>query len=346
MKHDKLLVVKSWGEYLFFSLICICLTACDEESDNRQIQDLIIPPSAYSFLISSTNIEDEETIIYAVPSFTENFEILGCEVKKVVYYIDEVLASTETTSPFKLEYSTSTIATGTHVLKAVITVGGEYFKETSVEYKKEFSVNKSSPATQSAVTFDFKYDHYVRVGDNIHVSCTMKDRYDAGYRINSVKYYFDGKLINNVEKEPFEMDYSPMLEVGKSYSLKAEVVYSIGTTQSSYSYSSTITVLADDETRFMYVQNYPYGAQFSNGDVISGKGLLYKGKGDDMIYELNLYWDDVLVGTSREFPYDFEYTISNATKGIHQLKYEWKTYEKNGDYQNSQSQFDTITIVK
>jgi hypothetical protein len=330
-------------------LLSVCFSSCENETDEElSIYDLVIPSSAYSFTVTSVDTESESRV-YAEPSFTENFEILGCSVKEVVYYVDNVLAATKTKAPFKLDYATSPLAKGQHLLKAVFTVGGEHYKDATVECQKEFYVSTGSSSSQSAVEFKVLHDYYLRVGDRVHVSVNMIDRYNAGYKIKQVKYYFEDNLIKTAIKSPFDLDYSPTLVVGQSYSLSVAISYSLENSSSvgsySYSYGTNIIVLPDDETRFLFAVD-SYGSHFNNGDVISGTGLLYRGDGDELVYELNLYWDDELVGTSKTFPYQFSYTIMNVEKGIHNLKHEWKKYDRDGDYKGGQSQTKTITIDK
>lgn len=329
---------------IVLSCLAISFVSCEDESEEAiPVQNLVIPKSAYSFTVTSVN-NDTETIVFAEPTFTDNFDILGCEVKKVIYYVDNVLASTETQSPFKLEYKTKSLSAGTHIFKAIFTVSGENFNEVSVECQKEFQVKSSSSESLPAVDFVFDYDHYVRVGDKIHASVTMHDRYNAGYKLNKVEFYFDGKLVKTADTAPFEMEYSTELVADESHTLNASISYSFSSTSvASYSSSGTIRVLNDEDTRYLFVPHYYSNISYSNGDEISGTGLLYKGKGDNSSYELNLYWDDVLVGTSKEFPYKFSYTISNASVGIHKLKYEWVKYDSEGN-RSSSSQSSTFTI--
>jgi hypothetical protein len=345
MKYFNFSTIKTFIIAIILPCFAISFISCEDESeDDIPVQNLVVPESAYSFTVTSVNNETE-TIVFAEPTFTDNFEILGCEVKKVIYYVDNNLASTETQSPFKLEYKTNSLSAGTHILKAIFTVSGENFNEVTVECKKEFQVKSSSSEGLPAVDFTFDYDHYVRVGDKIHASVTMNDRYNAGYKLNKVEFYFDGTLIKSLDASPYEIEFSADLEVGSSHFISASVYYSLGSnSSSSYSLSGNVTVLNDDETRYLFVPHFYSNISYSNGDVISGTGLLYKGKGDDSPYELNLYWDDDLVGTSKTFPYKFNYTINNSSVGIHRLKYEWVEYDKDGNYKGKSSQSSTFTI--
>lgn len=344
MKYYSFISLKNLVKAFMLPCFAICLFSCEDESEAKiATQSLVVPESAYSFAVTSVS-NDTETIVFAEPTFTDNFNILGCEVTKVIYYVDNTLASTETLSPFKLEYKTKTLSTGTHILKAVFTVSGENYNEVTVECKKEFQVNSSSSEGLPAVDFTFDYDHYVRVGDKIRASVTMNDRYKAGYKLNKVEFYFDGTLIKTIETAPFETEYSTNLVVDESHSIQAKITYSLSSTSTaSYTSSGTLKVLNDEDTRYLFVPHFYSNISYRNGDEIAGTGLLYKGKGDDSSYELNLYWDDDLVATSKEFPYEFSYTISNSSIGIHRLKYEWVKYDSDGG-RSSSSQSSTFTI--
>lgn len=342
--NNKYKLAKQYFLLSFLTLMSSGLVSCEDETEVQTSEyELKIPSSAYSFIITSVD-NDNESIVYVEPSFTENFEILGCSVKKVIYYIDNTLASTEISAPFLLEYKTKPLSKGQHSMKAIFTVGGERFKEATVEYQKEFAVGSSS--NQPAVSFSIEYDRYLRVGDKIHVSLNMIDRYNKGYKIREVKYYFDNSLISTKTEAPYNLDFSPTLVIGQHYPLQADISYSLDDISiSSYGFTSNITVLADDETRYLFDFDSSNNNYYSNGDVLSGTGFLYRGIGDKNIYELSLYWDDELVGTSQTFPYKFNYTIKNANKGLHKLKHQWKEYDKDGNY-SSQSQTETITIIQ
>ena len=348
MKRIKciILAIRNTAYFALLTVVLLGMLSCgNEEEEQLTDLELVIPSNAYSFTVSTVNTE-KESIVFAEPSFTKNLDILGCVVKKIVYYVDNSLASTETSAPFKLEYRTNHLSKGQHILKAVFTVGGDGYKDKTVECVKEFNVTNSSSSSQSNVKFDIQYDTYLRVGDKIHVSVNIIDIYNAGYKIREVQYYFEDKLISNIKNAPFDLDYTPTLVVGQKYKLQIDISYSIGTTTVKYSYVTSVIVLADDETRYLFYPSFTYDPHFSNGETISGKGLLYRGKGDENSYELNIYWDEELVGTSRIFPYEFNYTIINAKMGIHKLKHEWKTYNKNGKYQGGSSSENKITIDK
>lgn len=344
--NNKQIRIRSYFVVVLLALISFGISSCADETEEQASDiELIIPSSAYSFTITSVDNEDE-SIVYIEPSFTNNFETLGCSVTKVIYYIDNVLASTETNYPFNLQYKTTPLSKGQHIMKAVFTVGGEGFKDATVEYQKMFSVGDYVP-NQAAVKFDIEFDRYLRVGDKVHISVKMVDRYNAGYRINEAKCYFDNSLIATKTDSPYDFDYTPTLIVGQRYPLEVDISYTLdGVSFNSYGLNAGITVLADDETRYLFDSDYSYNTHFNNGEVISGTGLLYRGKGDNMVYELNLYWDDKLVGTSQTFPYKFSHTIRNASQGIHKFKQEWKQYDKKGNYKGSESSTETITIDK
>lgn len=330
--------------FTFLAFILLGAISCEDEIEEPMPDyELIVPPDAYSFNVTSVSNNDEVTV-YAEPFFTSNLDALGCSVHKVSYYIDNKFISTETSSPFRLEFKTDLLLKGEHVLKAVFTVGGKGFKDAMVEGLSAFNVGEEA-VWRPAVRFSFEYDTYLRVGDNVHVTLKMIDKYSAGYKIREVKYHLDGKLVSTATEAPYTLDYSPTLVVGQWYTLHADVSYTLGGKYiGSYGLTATIIVLADEETRYVFNSDYPYNAHFYNGEVISGTGILYRGIGDDITYEFNAYWDGELVGSSKTFPYKFNYIIQNASKGVHKLEYEWQQYDKNGKYKGGQRQIENIIV--
>jgi len=345
MNSDNNIAIISKCLVLF--LLAIGIVSCNDEKNGSLFNyELVIPESAYSLTVSTVNNEGE-TIVYAEPSFTDNFEKLGCQVKSVMYYVDDMFVSKETEAPYKMEYRTSSLLPGIHHVKMVFTVGGEGFQDAITEHTEEFLI-RSNSSNRPEIKFNVDYEHFLRVGEKLHVSVNMTDVYNLRYQVNEVKVFFNGEKIYTGTNIPFNFDYSPSLTIGQSYAFKIEISYYLEAptyTAGSYSFVSNINAIADDETVYIFSPGFSQSTHFVNDDIISGKGLLYKGVGDNKVYELNMYWDDVLIGTSRSFPYEFSYKVQNCSPGIHTLKNEWKRYAMDGiTLEASQSRSTTITV--
>lgn len=326
------------------------ISACDDitEENHEGNYDVVIPSTAYSFDVSASSSENSTTV-YVLPHFTENLDSLGLSVKELKYYIDNELVSTKTSAPYNLEYTTGVMANGTHAFRADFTVGGEGFNDGSASYSGTFNVNSNSSSSTSAV-FDIDFDHFIRQGGTVNFTVTLADTYNIGYKIDEINIYYASTLVGTGYSSPYTVSYTPPsneAEVGKSYSVQVEIKYHVGDSSSSisyYSYSSDVTVISGTETEKYVLPGFNYDSHFKNGDIITANAQLYKADGDTNSYEINFYWDDDLIGSSTAFPYNFSYTIRNASRGIHKLKYEWVTYDKDGNLTKRSSSSSTITI--
>lgn len=310
---------------LFLALaISSIFVSCAEENELPSGMELIIPEQAYSFQISSVS-SDTETNVFVSPSFNDGaFEGLGCKVKKIDYFIDNQLVESKTNAPFDLTYKTALMQYGKHELKAIIVIGGDCFKDAVVEYNNTFNV--ASGTVEPMCSFYFDYPHFLRLGDTFKVTPELINNQNKTVDIHSVEYYWENELVKQTETAPYILEFNPTLEINKSYSLKIRIKYDVNGQANTYFYTSTISVLQDDETRSLNVFK-DSRTNYSNGDKIEGLANVYLGKGDKKSYEFNLYLDDKIICTSKQFAYTYSYVINGITPGIHTLKSEWVTID-------------------
>lgn len=318
------------------------LVSCDNVfEDNQQDIQLSVPSSAYSFQFSTT-ITDNETIVQIKPEFSENFNILSCEIADMKYYIDGQLVKEFATAPFDFEYKSSTLCDGDHRLTGRFTVQGKGYKSTNVDFEDEFRVGNRAP-----VSIHLQCPSFLRVGESLTVSPILIDRNNLGYEIKSITYKWNDKEIETVNSSPFSTTYKPTLTVDEDYSLDAHIKYGLkGSSKSySYSYSTNVSTIDDERTIPLFSSIYlGYNGELRNGETIMGIAKIYQGTDRSKTYETNFYLDDNLIDSCQTYPYTFSYTLNNLAIGSHQLKVEWVS--KTGSSTVKQSSIYNLKITK
>ena len=304
-------------------LLAFMMVSCEEETSfTHPDYELVIPEAAYSFSISTKSV-DTNTTVTVEPTFTPNFDLLGCYVKKIVYALDGKEVATVTEKPYKLEYQANNLAKGNHVMKMTFTVGGKGFKDKVIEKIQEFDAETGTSETSQTlkdVTFDFDYDSFLRVGEDFKFSITMNDLKNLGYKIVSVQYYWENELVKTVVDAPYEYTFKPEIVVGMIYSVRAEIKYALGNNTYHHSWNGKVNCISEEET----IRSVKTKKQ----------------------YTFNLYWDDVLLTSSKTFPYVYTYKISNASVGIHTIYLEWVITKEDGTPGGSVRTIDKIVIDK
>ena len=330
-------------------LLAFMMVSCEEETSfTHPDYELVIPEAAYSFSISTKSV-DTNTTVTVEPTFTPNFDLLGCYVKKIVYALDGKEVATVTEKPYKLEYQANNLAKGNHVMKMTFTVGGKGFKDKVIEKIQEFDAETGTSETSQTlkdVTFDFDYDSFLRVGEDFKFSITMNDLKNLGYKIESVQFYWENELVKTVVDAPYEYTFKPEIVVGMIYSVRAEIKYALGNNTYHHSWSGKVNCISEEETIRSVKTNYENGGHYENGDELVFKAKVYRGTGDEKQYTFNLYWDDVLLTSSKTFPYVYTYKISNASVGIHTIYMEWVITKEDGTPGGSVRTIDMIVIDK
>lgn len=218
--------------------------SCEEDKDSGyNNQQLVIPETAAIFNITSSS-QDSITTIVVTPSFTDNLDVLGLEVKSVTYSIDNNIVGIQTESPFALNYTTDKLANGTHGLRAEYIVGGERFQDGVGVYNGTFTVTGSKIDTDVKSLFNIDFERFINVGDTVHFQINLNDANNVGYQVDSIKIYWDSRQIAFANNTPqFNYTYAPLAQVGDKFAVKIEIRYSYALSASSYTYSSTVTVL-------------------------------------------------------------------------------------------------------
>lgn len=227
-------------------MMALLFVSCDdEENEGYDNQELVIPSNACTFDIQSES-KESTTTVRAIPTFTDNFSILGVQVKEVRYYIDNELVATQATSPFTLNYRSESLTNGIHDFRADYTVGGEGFRDGTGTYSGKFVVTSSNTDPQTSDIFDISFEKNIKVGDSVHFNIELSDPSNKdNYSVEEIHIFWDNNEIASGNGTSFSYVFNPQVEAGKNYFVQIVIKYSSGNTSTSYTYSSLVSVVDD-----------------------------------------------------------------------------------------------------
>lgn len=307
----------------------------------------LIPSGSYSISRTTKAGSDGTEYLVVTPTIDDNFEYWGLSIKKVEYYIDDVLTSTINASPFDLVYPVSDMKAGNHTVKTKITICGEECDDVVLEETDDFYVSTKGSVSQPSASIYFDYNAVCK-GETLHITpYVIESRSPKGCKITKAEYYWDDKLIATKTDSPFSWDYQVYDDAETSHDLKVNVQYSNdeGYSSSTSFYYSGYTVMKDDEYRYWWTRKLSDNDnEYVNGETVESVAKLYKGKDNKDEISFKLYYDGNLIGESSTFPYEVDYKLENQTAGTHKFKTEW-TVKKSGGSSTTSWQEKTIIVI-
>jgi len=336
---------------LFMSLLGLFMTSCEDDNVGEykltgNIESLI-PDYSYSISTTVTSGSNGTSYLVVTPKIDDNFEYWGLIVKRVDYYIDDVLFETITTSPYELVTSTTNISYGNHTVTAKITVCGEYCDDVALEKSDDFTVSSSGTVSSPSASIYVDYN-YVCKGETLHVAPEILEEHSPeGSKITKVEYYWDDKLVESKTASPFTWDYVVNDDAGTSHSIRAYIRYSYGSNSTgslNWSFGS-YTIMEDDECRKWWTRKEADNKnEYRNGETVQSVAKCYKGKNCTDTYSFKLYYDDKQIAESSTFPYEIDYKLENQSAGSHTFKAEWTVKQADGG-SHSSSTYETIIVI-
>lgn len=279
----------------------------------------------------------------AEPRFFFNPSEWGIVVEKVDYYVDGVYIKTETQSPYTVEYESSDWYTGTHDIRADITISGSKI-ETFVLQTNEVIENSSSQVKAADIWFDY---NYATTGEEFFVSANINPRRSApGTTITSFSAKWDETSMGDATSSPYKLTRIVNEDAGTTHSVSATLRYKQENSEVSYSFSMpSYEIPSPNSIRQNFTLKSRY-YDYQNGEILEGVARQFIGSEVKATYEFELYLDDILIGSSKTFPYELSYKLENLEIGEHPLKKQWVRYDENGIRSSSFSTNEIITITE
>ncbi|MDX5478882.1 MAG: Ig-like domain-containing protein, partial [Cyclobacteriaceae bacterium] len=247
-----------------------------------------------------TPIEHQVFEVGSNVSFTVMFNGNSSSVKKVSYFVDEVLVGTSTQSPFNFVWKSS--STGQLKVKAMAT-GGEPEKTNTSEIVN-ITVDPVSP-----IKFDIVSpvkNATFKNGENIEIKVDVPV---SSKRIVRVDYFRGNILLGSNSVQPYSFVWNNV-NLGV-HNLVARLVYDDGSSL----LSSVVNVTVEENKEPKVLLNYEISSKGNKKSVdilfgVSFQNLL------ETISSVEYYLDGVLIGKSEREPYSF--TRRNVQGGIYQ----------------------------
>ncbi len=305
------------------------------------ISDLV--PSCSVRLNCSYSMSNSHINLEATPSIYIDMDRWCLKISKVDYYVDDIYCESVYESPYKFQYESREWYPAAHSLRADITITGDNIETMILPCIKV--LDNSSAGTKAAdIYFDY---NYVTTGDELTINvCLNPERSEPGTKLVSAKATWNSDLIGETSSAPFEFKRIISEEPGSTHSLSASATYEQGGKKYTYSFTyPDFEICGPATSRSSYSICSRY-RDFENGEKLHGKATVYKGDDVKTNYELEIYLDEFMIASTRNFPYEHEYLLSGLSKGQHTLKETWIRYDENWEKLGSVIYDETITITK
>lgn len=329
-------------------LLSLTLTSCDNDPHDPDIVlsgnvEKYFPSYCVNLNVSYNTSSNKYFHMTAEPRFYFVPADWGLVIDKVVYYVDDTYIQTETKSPYSVEYESRDWYVGAHHIRADITISGKNI-ETFVLQTTKVIDNSSSQERAADVWFDY---NYATTGEEFFITGNINyKRSAAGTSIKSFSAKWDASSLGEKTSTPYKLTHVVNSDAGTKHSIDATLKYTQGGVESSYGfYTSTYEIPGPTSVMQSFTLKSRY-SDYQNGDILEGIARQFIGSEVKATYELELYLDNVIIGSTKTFPYDLSYKLENLEVGEHPLKKQWVRYDENGNKTSSFSTDEIITITK
>lgn len=198
------------------ALLTTALVSCEEIGGEtwERPDDMspYIPDYCMSFTGSWT-VSGNTAYFNLEPRVIADFDYWQLKIKSIDYYIDNTLIKTDTEEPYSFVYMAPALSDGIHQFVAKVKIEDLVnHKEIVVSPTKEFEIASSSqPDTPNGQGMTVSAS-WSKSGNNVYFNISnvgvWKSLADEGWRLTSVSFYFDEKLMGMAYEEPFSFIYT------------------------------------------------------------------------------------------------------------------------------------------
>lgn len=334
--------------YVVFVLFAgVSLTSCESDPHDPDIElsgnvEKYFPSYCVNLSVSH-NMGNKYFHMTAEPRFFFDPSEWGIVIDKVDYYVDDTFIKTETKSPYSVEYESNDWYIGAHNIRADITISGKNI-ETFVLQATKVIDNSSSQEKAVDVWFDY---NFATTGEEFFVSGNINyNRSASGTSVKSFTAKWDDTSMGEKASSPYKLTRIVKENAGTEHAVYATLKYTQGGTELSYSFSMPSYEIPGPNSTMQVFRLKSRYADYKNGDNLEGVARQFIGSDVKATYELELYLDNNLIGSSKIFPYELSYKLENLELGEHTLKKQWVRYDGDGNRTSSFSTDETITITK
>ena len=308
------------------------ISSCEDDNVGEYVLtgniEHLIPEGTYD--LNKTETIGGQYIVFT-PDLDSNFEYWGLSLKQVDYYIDDVLYTSEKTSPWEIMIDKNEMAKGNHKLKAEMTIIGQACDDVVLVKEESFYVPYDGEISERHGDIYIDYNYITKGEELVITPELLTSRSTEGCEFDEVKYFWDGKLIATYTSSPYTLRYKVDDEIETTHQIGVQIVYHDNFSKNlSYNWSyTTYKIKSPDDYSYSWRIKSGHN-DYKNGENVSLVAKLYKGSNVKKEFEIELYFDDVLIGKSSSFPYELDYKLSNLSKGSHVFKGIFITKDGNG----------------
>lgn len=289
------------------------------------------------------NVSNKYFQMTAGPRFYFDPSEWNVKIEKVDYYLDDKYIKSSTITPFSIEYESNNWLGGSHTVRADITISGNDI-ETFVLQATKVIGSSSSQEIVADIWFDY---NYVTTGNEFFISGNINyNRSAKGISIKSFSAKWDDINIGEKLNEPYKLTRIVNEKDGTSHAVSATLIYMQGDIERSCSFSLPSYEICGPNSIMQTFSLKSGYSNYKNGEVLNGIARQFIGSDVKATYELNLYLDSNLIGSSKTFPYELSYKLENMQLGDHTIKKLWIRYNEYGIPTSSYSTDEIITITK
>lgn len=327
-------------------LTCSTLTSCEKDPHDPDIElsgniEKYFPSYCVDLSVSYS-MSNRHFKMIAEPHFYFDPSEWGIVIEKIDYFVDDIYIKTETETPFSVEYESNDWSIGAHAVRADITFTGDNI-ETFVFQATKIIDNSSSQEKAVDLWFDY---NFATTGEEFFISGNINyNRTSAGTNIKSFSAKWDDSSIGEKTTSPYKLTRIFTENAGTNHAINASIKLTQGNSVVTYLFSLPSYEIPGPNSIMQTFKLKSRYYDYRNGDILEGIARQFIGAEVKATYELELYLDDTLIGSSKSFPYELSYKLENLELGEHYIKEQWVRYDENGNRTSSFSTNEIITIT-
>jgi len=246
-------------------------------------------------------------------------------VTKVEFYVNNVLQSTDTSTPYLYSWNTASLAAGSYTLMAKA-----YDAAGNVGQSSNVSVTVLSDTTAPTVSVTAPAGN-ATVSGTVTISASASD--NVG--VTKVEFYENGVLLSAGNVAPYSYSWNTKSVANGSYTLTAKAYDAAGNVGQSSNVSVTVNNPVADTTAPTVSVTAP-----ANATTVSGTATITATAADNVgVTKVEFYLDGALQSTDTTSPYSWSWNTTTTANGSHSLVS--KAYDAAGNIGTSA----TVTVT-
>lgn len=247
------------------------------------------------------------------------------KISKIDFFFDNELISTAYEEPYIVEGKRTDLSENKHKIYAQI------YGYTSSENLTFITLSLEEYNLAEYIDFYWDYN-MVGEGDTFTVTAEINpDKTAHGIQLKSFTAYWDKTPMGTCTSAPFTLTHKVTEPAGSKVNVKLVSTFSDG---QSYILNHLVEVYDSGSTVFTN-DILSRSNVFTQADILRCKAQTFYGKDSKWSLNFVVYFDDVEIGSSSTFPYTYEKSLRNVSKGKHILKWCTTYLDPQGNVKNS-----------